>query len=273
MALGSISLVLVAACSAPSATTSGGAATPPTPSAGSSSPDSSSATAAALHVVGLGDSYMSAQNSKGQSFMDLYAAQLEAKLGRSVDVTSLTADNATTASVRENLTTDTKYRDKVANADVIVISVGGNDSDPFGVYPRGTCAPGGTPAACLKAYAPTFAGNYDAILTAVSTLRAGKPTTIRVTSLDNPFVGWSQAPTPTFGKDFYAQVAAAETDTVCALATKHGAKCVDYLHIFSGKDGLADTSKYLDPDHNHPGELGLKVIADQLVRSGTPELS
>ncbi|HEY5136961.1 MAG TPA: hypothetical protein VIJ41_14310 [Candidatus Nanopelagicales bacterium] len=68
-------------------------------------------------------------------------------------------------------------------------------------------------------------------------------------------------------------MAAAETAAVCALADKHGAKCVDYLHVFSGKDGLADTSKYLDPDHNHPGDLGIKVIADQLALSGTPELS
>lgn len=216
---------------------------------------------------------MSAQNSKGQSFMDLFAAQLQATLARSVDLTSLTGDNATTASVRESLTSDANYRDKVANADVIVMSVGGNDSDPFGVYPQGTCAPSGALAACLKPYAPTFASNYEAILTVVSTLRAGKPTTIRVTSLDNPFVGWTQAPSPTFGKDFFAQVAAAETETVCALAKQHGAKCVDYLHIFSGKNGLADTSKYLDPDHNHPGDLGIKVIADQSVLSGTPELS
>jgi lysophospholipase L1-like esterase len=216
---------------------------------------------------------MSAQNSKGQSFMDLFAAQLQAKLGRSVDLTSLTGDNATTASVREGLTSDANYRDKVANADVIVISVGGNDSDPFGVYPKGTCAPGGPLAACLDAYAPRFASNYEAILTAVTTLRAGKPTAVRVTSADNPFVGWAQAPSPTFGMDFFAQVAAAETATACGVAKKHGAKCIDYLHVFSGKNGLADTSKYLDPDHNHPGDVGIKVIADLLSLSGTPELS
>jgi hypothetical protein len=94
-----------------------------------------------------------------------------------------------------------------------------------------------------------------------------------VTSADNPFVGWAQAPSPTFGMDFFAQVAAAETATACGVAKKHGAKCIDYLHVFSGKNGLADTSKYLDPDHNHPGDVGIKVIADLLSLSGTPELS
>lgn len=225
-----------------------------------------------LRVVGLGDSYMSAQNAKGQSFMDVYAAELEQTLGRPVDVTLLVADDATTAKLKESLASDDSARASVANADVIVISVGGNDSDPFGVYPKGTCAPKQPLPVCLEAYSPTLTANYDAILSSISVLRAGKPTAVRVTSADDPFVGLPEAPSKTFARDFFAQVAEAQTAAVFAVAKRHGAKTVDYLHAFGGPDGLSDPARYLADDHLHPGELGIKAIADLLIGLGVPEL-
>lgn len=224
-------------------------------------------------MVGVGDSYMSTQNTKGESFMDLYAAALEGTLARPVELANLASDNATTDSVRNNLMTDEAFRATVASADVIVISVGGNDGDPFGKYPEGTCARAGSQKSCLKAYTPRYTANYEAILSTVAALRENKPTLIRVTSADNPFVGWSQAPSAAFGKDFYAQVAEAQTEAVCALATKHGAKCIDYLHVFGGQDGLADPVAYLADDHAHPGDRGIQTIADLLSESGTQGLS
>jgi hypothetical protein len=68
---------------------------------------------------------MSAQNAEGESFMDVYAAALEKKLGRKVRLTLLTSNNATTVTVRQGLASGGKYREEVAGADVIVISVGG----------------------------------------------------------------------------------------------------------------------------------------------------
>jgi hypothetical protein len=54
-------------------------------------------------VVGLGDAYMSAQNAKGESFMDVYVAEIEKALGRPVGLTLLTSNDATSAKVRESL--------------------------------------------------------------------------------------------------------------------------------------------------------------------------
>jgi lysophospholipase L1-like esterase len=225
-----------------------------------------------LRVVGLGDSYMSAQNAKGESFMDVYAAELEKELERQVDLTLITSGDSTSAKVRESLASDGSTRASVANADVIVISVGGNDSDPFGIYPKGTCAPSQPLPSCLKAYSPMLEGNYEAILASIGELRAGKPTAVRVTSMDDPFVGLPEAPSKTFARDFFAQVAEAQTEGVFAVAKKYNAKTVDYLHIFSGRDGLSDPARYLAADHGHPGDLGIEVIADELMRLGLPEL-
>ena len=126
--IGPVLALLVAACGAgPGATSS-----PPVvsvPQATSASPtaalpsefpsQSPLSTVPPLRVVGLGDSYMSAQNAKGESFMDIYAAELEKRLGRPVELTLLTGGDATTAKVKERLAGDA--RTSVANADVIVI--------------------------------------------------------------------------------------------------------------------------------------------------------
>ena len=223
-------------------------------------------------VAALGDSFMATQNSKGQTFVDLYAAALQGSEQRTVTVDDLSDDSNTTARLLERLRTDDSTRSSVSNADIIVISVGGNDSDPFGVYPQGTCSPTQPLPDCLATYAPTFAANYELILTEVDSLRNGQPTAVRVTSADNPFVGWSEAPTPTFGVDFYAQVAQAETDAACAAATSHAALCVDYLHIFGGPDGTADPAPFLGPDHAHPGDVGIQAISDALAQLGLSEL-
>jgi hypothetical protein len=110
---------------------------------------------------------MSAQNANGESFMDVYAAELEKELERPVDVTLITSGDSTSAKVRESLASDGSTGASVENADVIVISVGGNDSDPFGMYPK-TCAPSQPLAACLKAYSPTLEGNYESILASIA---------------------------------------------------------------------------------------------------------
>jgi len=69
-----------------------------------------------------------------------------------------------------------------------------------------------------------------------------------------------------------AQVAEAESKAACNIATSHGALRVDYLHIFGGPEGTTDPARFLGPDHAHPGDLGIRAIAVELVRLGVPEL-
>lgn len=223
-------------------------------------------------VVGLGDSFTKTQNTQGKTYLDLFAADLQNSVGFPVTVTDLSDDANTSARLADALRHDQTLRESVAAADIVLVSVGGNDSDPFGVYPPGTCSPTQPLPSCLRAYAPTFTGNYRTILTAIDGLRTSKPTAVRVTSADNPFVGWSEAPNPSFGVNFYRQVAEAETAAACGIAAEHHALCVDYLHLFGGADGTRDPGKYLGSDHAHPGDAGIRLIADTLVALGVPEL-
>jgi lysophospholipase L1-like esterase len=261
-------LLVVAGCSSGGTHTSSSLPSPNLSGSPASSTSTTQSSAAALHILGIGDSYMSAQDSHGHTFMDVFATELESSTGAPVDLRVLTGNDATSRRVREQLAKDAGYRAAVSEADVIVLSVGGNDTDPFGVFPKGTCSRDQPAAACLAAYDPELSHNYEAILTSIESLRAGKPTAIRVTSMDNPFVGWSEAPTPAFGRDFFAHVARAETNAIFAVAAKHGAKSVDFLRVFGGRDGTHDPARYLAPDHAHPGDLGIATIASLLTALG-----
>jgi len=221
-----------------------------------------------LRIVGLGDSYMSAQNAQGRSFMQLFGTQLQAKLTQPVEVTAFAQGDSTSARVLTDLRDDPGVRAAVAKADIVVISVGSNDVDPFGMFPKGTCAPGQAKTSCLKAYAPALTRNFEALLTELDKLTQSDPPAVRVTSVDNPFIGMPDAPTPRFGHDFFTQVAEAETEAIFAVARKHGARGIDYLHVFSGPRGLDDPGKYLAEDHAHPGDLGIQTIADLLTDMG-----
>jgi lysophospholipase L1-like esterase len=231
-------------------------------------------TGTALRVVGLGDSVMETGAGESASIVDVFAAKLKSTgVAGSVAVDNLGDPSATSDSLRIALQSDGKTREAVAAADIVVVSVGGNDADPFATYPPGTCTTGGDAAQCLAAYAPHLEANLDAIATEIVALRGGKPTALRFMSPDyNPFVGWDQAPSASFGTDFYAQVAGAETAAACAVAERHGGQCADVFHLFNGPDGTADAATYLAADHAHPGRTGIEAVANLLADLGVREL-
>ncbi len=244
----------------------------------SAHPTSASSThkAATLHLVGIGDSIPAAGEggAKGVSYVELYGDMVRARTGEAVQVTNLAEPPATSSSVLSSLQTAKTYRDAVAGADIITITVGGNDGDPFAKHAVGICAAGVEPTDCLASYAPTLARNLDGILTEIDKLRAGKRTVVRVTSPDyDPFIGVTRiAGVPAFPRDFgvafYRQVAAAETIEACRVAAAHAAKCVDFFHAFNGPHGTDAATKYLAPDHLHPSALAQHRIAELLMASG-----
>jgi lysophospholipase L1-like esterase len=217
--------------------------------------------------VAFGDSIV------GEGYPQALADLIEHETGRSVAVSSFADGAATSASLLASLRTPGPFRDAVAGADIVTITVGGNDADPFATYPADMCAPGGNGSTCLVRYNSDLEVNYDAILTEIETLRAGRPTLIRPTSPDyNPFIGWDAAPTPDFGLTFYRQVAEAETQLICSLATTHGMVCADFYHAFNGVDGTEDAASLLAADHGHPSAAGSELIAQIIFEGGLAPL-
>jgi lysophospholipase L1-like esterase len=228
---------------------------------------------AALKLVALGDSIAAFADAGGDAYPQLFTELVHQATGRVVDAVSYADPSATSSSLLAALSSDASTRAAVAAADIITITVGGNDADPTATYPAGTCASAQTESGCLKAYAPALESNLDGILSAIETLVGGRKIAIRLTSPDyNPFIGWSEAPTPSFGVDFYRQVAAAETSAACRVAVAHGARCADFFHAFHGPDGAADAGQLLAADHVHPSAAGRELIATTIFELGLAEL-
>jgi lysophospholipase L1-like esterase len=230
-------------------------------------------------VVVLGDSIATgSEGGTGTSYGAVYADLLEQETGQPVELTNLADRSETSDSLLASLQSP-GLQESIASADVVVITVGGNDGDPFATYEQGVCAAGGDPAACIGAYAPDQEANLDEILTAVEGLRGGQPTAIRLTSPDyNPFIGVDRiADVPRFpkgfGLTFFRQVAVAENDNACRVAQAHDAGCADFLHVFNGPQGDQPATAYLGTDHLHPSEAGQQAIAKALLATGLAPLS
>jgi lysophospholipase L1-like esterase len=222
-------------------------------------------------LVAVGDSVMSAGSDTRESYPWLLAGLIERQTSVPVTVEQVRAD--TTAEVLTELGTGGHLRDLIARADIVTMTVGANDANLDATYPVGTCAVGGAPADCLSRVNPTATANLEAILVSIDAIRAGRPIAIRITSPDyNPFIGWSGAPSATFGLDFYRQVADAEAAATCDAALRHDAKCVDLVRLFNGPAGSADAKLLLDSDHLHPSLAGRTAIAEALFALGLAPL-
>lgn len=134
-------------------------------------PVDASADAEPLMIVGLGDSIQTSTDDEGKTFLAQYAERYRAATGNAFEVTSLAGGANTSETVLASLSPGAPGADAVAKADVVVITVGGNDADPFGSYPAGTCAPRSRPVDCLHAYVPNLESNLEKILTAVDELK------------------------------------------------------------------------------------------------------
>lgn len=275
------------ACGTAAAPTSGGptgaiTATPTTTTPTSAAPATAipsavpstvAATPSGPHLtyVALGDSLLYALEEDCNSCTSAavaYGAKASADLGIPVEVHNLTTHNGLTSPVLlAYLKQGTQIgragedvRKAVASADIVSVTIGFNDS---------TMAAANDLAAFTKKYKTTL----DAILTQIDTLRAGKPTIVRVTEIYNNGIG--ERPDldpdgPGTGVHVWKPIIEAQNEAICALAKAHAAVCVDIYHPFNGPDGLSSpgAAGYLGPDGVHPSQLGQDAIAAALVATG-----
>lgn len=236
--------------------------------------------AAGLSVVTIGDSIPYAQYDCNDcaSFTTLYADALEEDLSMSVDRLNLsTHDGLVGAVLLERVQTNESYRTALAEADVVVISIGGNDTpwnsltDPCdgdnGDIQNWTLYTGD----CVTELAARHGDELDAILAEIDTLRAGNPTAIRVIVGYNDWIGWDQAPPEAIEPSI--EVLDAFSVETCQAAEAHDALCVDVYHSFNGADGRGAAGDLLAGDYTHPSALGHERIAELLLAAGLSPLA
>jgi lysophospholipase L1-like esterase len=193
-----------------------------------------------------------------------------------VTVTNLASnDSATTITTLSLLTDDPDTRAAVAQADIVTVTIGATDW-------QGPCTDSGAEA-CLEQGRATVGDSLGQILDEVTTLRAGQPTAVRVTTYYNSVIGnpstaeqWAFTPSAAKNASFqamYAKALDALNTTICRVAVEHSATCVDLLHPFNGPQGNKDAGPLLLEDHVHPSGKGHVLIARTLDAVGYPPLA
>jgi lysophospholipase L1-like esterase len=249
-------LVLVSAC---------GADEPSTGPARSEAPAGQASNGATRSMVMFGDSWPFGAHCNGCTpFPDLYAEALDAEAP--TGFTNLTENGGTTESLLGEIRDFAPYRDAIATADVIVISIGANDLEPaLASFGGDTCGPP-KGLGCFRAVADAWGRNMDAILTELDELRGGQPTAIRVLTQANEA---DSNLTFMFGESFVTeqlpQVMAWQKEEFCRAAARHHDQCVDLRPVLNGTE--------LNEPANVNTQEAMQAVADSLIAIGLPELA
>lgn len=245
-----------------------------------SSAQSSAPSKPRFHLVALGDSIPFGKHFCGDcaTFVDLYATNLERQTGAPVTTQNLSQDTEITSSdLAREIGTDSSMREAVADADVVTVSVGHNDtpwntgSDPCDGH-KGYPNAGWTTyhGTCLAKTVAEYGRNLATVLTGIATLRAGKPTLILVTNDYDDIIGDPAVPASV--DPIVIRVVTDFARTTCRIAVQHQAMCIDTYHAFNGPAGKNAATRLLESDHTHPNEAGHQLIAHLLAQVPTDQL-
>ncbi len=261
------------------------AVSPSTVAAASPSPAAPSSAQALLRMVVIGDSmpFTAFCGECTTGFADEYAADLEARTGRPVEVINRSRDDsAGMHQIRTQVNEDESLRDQVANADVVIVSVGFNNVMPDSSTGIGCLGDMGATAAsymawalattpeCRQAGRDSYASDYDVIFSTIKELRAGAPTLLAVLNVHDGNKG-----NPEVHADSVPQAIQDEAEQwltrlyddwnamLCDRATHAGFACVDVYHAFNGPTG-EEPSTVWTVDGAHPSQAGNDLIAKLL---------
>lgn len=251
---------------APSAQASSGrtATTAPPGSATSSatSPGTSAAPQPGL-VVGLGDSVTSGAACNCTPFVQTYAAALAKRDGSPVRAVNLGHGGDTTVELLALLKGDAAARRALAQASVVVVTIGANDLVPL----IDQWATGGCDDACVQPAVVTMGNGLSA---ALRQIRAQAPhARLLVTDYWNVFEDGDVADAkrgPGFAT-WSDKVTGSANMAICAKAAAVGATCVDLYEPFEGEDGTRNPSALLADDGDHPNAAGHALIAATLLHA------
>ncbi len=242
-----------------------------------------------IHLLVLGNSIAIPEMGCGGcvGFDQQYASYLEEVTGRAVALDNQTRPEAKIGDLQRVLDTEASLQNAVAGADIVIVSIGYNNTPPWA--PELPCH---TPAIvkdadlwpalltmnseCIDATVAIFGAELDAVYGRIEELAAGRAQVrINLGSFDNARDNPGGDGTIT---DVEPDVLAAALEVFstamerwnqadCAAASAHGFVCGDIYHAFNGPDGKRSISGLVNPaDFVHPLEAGQALIADLLRR-------
>jgi lysophospholipase L1-like esterase len=231
-------------------------------------------------VVVLGDSIATTNGCTGcTGFPDLYGRAITRRTGSEADVTNLAVPDTGVADLLSQVREDALTREELADADVVVVTIGFNDTpwgrgdDPCDVAPEfPIVAWGKITDECIAGVTREYARQLDAVLAAVDRI-ALKDSSLRVVGVYNSVIGdyvdpsWDSphAVAPSIVGN--AAMVAAQRDA----AERHGGAFVDMGKRMNGPQGRDEAGKYLAADYTHLNQLGHELTAQALTQSGWQE--
>ena len=237
-----------------------------------------------LVVVGDSIPYNSPMACSGcTAFVDRYADALIKATDHPVNVRNLSQlGGIQIDGLLEKLMTDAFRRDELANADIIIVSIGFNDA-PWNRDDDPCDGPNGNKPdwskyneTCATAAVEIFRPKLESIYAQIVALREGKPTIFRTINRYNDWIGWTSEngeTNPPEATNATRVVVDAWSSMICEAAQKNGFTCADIYHAFNGSDGLTPSGDLLAKDYTHPSDKGNEVIARILTDLGFAPLA
>jgi len=243
----------------------GGPSTPTPKAATTSASVASPAPAVSLAsavVVGIGDSVTSATVCGCTGFVESYAAHLPAADGGPARAENLGAGGLTAAGLRTLMTQPGPTPTSVAEADVLLVTIGANDLTPL----LSRWQSSGCSMACYSPAVEAVGSDLGDILAAARSLRGHRPTRVLVTDYWNVFADGDVARAsdgPAYLR-WSDELTRALNVSICNAARNAGATCVDLYAPFKG-DGSKNPTELLAADGDHPNAAGNQVISSALL--------
>lgn len=243
----------------------GGSSTPTPKAATTSASVASPAPAVSLAsavVVGIGDSVTSATVCGCTGFVESYAAHLPAADGGPARAENLGAGGLTAAGLRTLMTQPGPTPTSVAEADVLLVTIGANDLTPL----LSRWQSSGCSKACYSPAVEAVGSDLGDILAAARSLRGHRPTRVLVTDYWNVFADGDVARAsdgPAYLR-WSDELTRALNVSICNAARNAGATCVDLYAPFKG-DGSKNPTELLAADGDHPNAAGNQVISSALL--------
>jgi lysophospholipase L1-like esterase len=264
-------VLLIASCSGPpgsaSETTMTTAAT------------STSASKPAMRLVVLGDSIALGETCVGcATYPEQLAVAMANALDVDVETENLSVAGAEVADLLKLVRSDPTVRDSIADADAVLITIGWNDlafarlDDPCDVAPHFPRIEWGSITHdCVDAATAEYRRDLDSALSEIDTLRSGRPTMLRLTTVYNAVIGDKVDPTWDSEAAIEPSTYAVEqmANLQCEIVEEHGGACADTYHALNGKDGGDSAQPFLNPaDATHLAQRGEDAFSRALVTLG-----
>lgn len=205
-------------------------------------------------VVGLGDSVTAGTGCDCRGFVAEVADAVSAKNGHPVEADNFGEPGLTAAQLRSQVASDGELRSRLADAQLVLVTVGANDLAPLKEADPG-CGP--------LCSVPAVAADVEDVRATLDEIHAVTPATLVVTSYWNVFPDGAAEPDPAT-RIWGDQVTRVFNVTLDHAVASDGAILVDTYAAFKG-DGDRDPTDLLADDGDHPNAAGHEVIAGQIV--------